>query len=348
MDRNITILVVDDDNTIGQLLVSILSSTYKQVDLARDADEALKFLSISQYNLALVDIRLPKIDGIWLLKEIKQRYEDTEVVMITGVGNLETAVECMRLGAANYFTKPIRKNQLDMVIERALERRDLLLTKRNYQKQLETCIEKKTQELRRVIKELEEFNEDIIYRLANAVESRDHITGKHLGRMSKYTELLAEVLGLNYKLIGLASLLHDVGKIGIPDNILLKESPLTDDEYEIIKTHPVIGGKILSGGTGLTLQTAKIIAEQHHERWDGTGYPMGLSGEAISLEGRIVAITDSFDAISSTRPYRPAMTFEKSLEILTEESGTHFDPSLIDIFIKSKIKVKRIYDNYIS
>ena len=251
------------------------------------------------------------------------------MIMLTGRPDMGTAIHCLKIGAYDYLTKPVDEDELLISVDRALERRDFLILEKQYQDMLETQVKKKTWELECTQKE-------VIYRLALAAEYRDEDTWKHLMRLSHSSRLLAETMGFPQELcdsIQTVSPLHDVGKIGIPDTILLKPGRLTQDEYTLMKTHSTIGANILHGSNSTLVRMARDIALYHHERYDGSGYPNGSKGEDIPISARIVAVVDVFDALRSKRPYKEAWSIEESVKAIREGNGTQFDPAVVDSFL---------------
>jgi putative two-component system response regulator len=260
------------------------------------------------------------------------------------------------MGAFGYIVKPFESNEVMIDVANALRRRRLELENRLYRENLEEIVRTRTMALQQALewlerseKELRLSREETIQRLAIAAEYRDGATAQHIQRMSHYCELLARKYGLSAErceLIRTASPMHDIGKIGTPDQVLLKPGKFTPEEFDVISQHAEIGYRILSGSDAEILKVAAIIAWTHHERWDGNGYPRKLKGEAIPIEGRIASIADAFDALTTQRVYKPAFTLDHAVELMTKHRGEHFDPELLDIFFASMDDVKRIHDKY--
>jgi putative two-component system response regulator len=272
-----------------------------------------------------------------------ERYPDIAVVMISGMDDPATAAVAADLGAYGYVVKPFEVNEILIAAANAIRRRHLEIENRAHRKHLEQLVSDRTADLTMTIERLSlaeralrSSQEEAIQRLAFAAEFRDPTTGAHIDRMSRTCELLALNAGLSpesAELIRIASPMHDVGKIGVRDNVLGKPGKLTSSEMDEMRRHPMIGSEILAGSDSELLELGGLIALTHHERWDGTGYPQGLVGDRIPFEGRIVAIADVFDALTSERSYKPAFEVDHAVAIMTEESGTHFDPDLLDIFL---------------
>ena len=305
------ILVVDDEESILDALYFGLSDANCEVKVSRNPQEALQVIDRNHVDLTVTDMRMPEMDGLTLLKEIKKRHPETAVIILTAFGAIDTAVEAMRAGATYYFTKPVNINQLKLFIHQILEQRTQIIDElgRHFLATIETLI--------------------------TAIDARDHHTSGHSQRVSKVTELLARKLGLTGKeiiILRQAALLHDIGKIGISDAILKKTMPLTKEEYEICKLHPVIGAYILKPIE--FLRDRIPVVYYHQERVDGKGYPQGLKGEQIPLGARIVGVADSYDAMISGRPYRAALTKPEIIAEFTRCSGTQFDYHLAELFLR--------------
>jgi putative two-component system response regulator len=350
------ILVVDDDEQVRGILDRVLTR-YNYTCLAvATAAEARSALRDRAWELVLCDVKMPEESGINLLHHIRTEHADLPVVMISGVVDPAFAAGALDLGAYGYVTKPFDANQVLIAIANALRRATLETENRTYRDQLEEKVRERTadlgQALRRVERSEEQLrlsSEDTVRALSRAIEGRDVETGHHIERMSQYAGLLAHHYGLSEEdceLMRLASPMHDVGKIGVPDGILFKPGKLTVGEFDVIKQHPELGYEILAKSDQPLLVMAATIARSHHERWDGTGYPQGLSGEDIPLEGRIAAVADVFDALVSRRVYKPAFPLDRSLEIMREGRATHFDPTVVDLLLANVDQVVVIQEQY--
>jgi putative two-component system response regulator len=338
------ILVVDDEATIRQSLCRLLRGKGYQCEMASDAFEARRLLEAHQFELMLCDVNMPGESGFSLLSHVSVAHPDTAVIMVTAVDSPAAAEPAAQNGAYGYIIKPFDMNSILINVVGALQRRAGTLRQLARQTELELDVGRRGEELADALahlalegKALTESHQETLLRLALAAEWRDPITGEHLNRMSEYSARLARLAGMESARIEdfrLASQMHDIGKIGLPDAILLKEGIYTEEERLIMQQHPGIGFKMLSGSDSPLLQLSAVVALNHHERFDGTGYPNGLSGEEIPLVGRIVALADVYDALRSERPYKAAFSKESSLEIMREGRGSHFDPDLADLFIE--------------
>ncbi|HHT9107032.1 MAG TPA: HD domain-containing phosphohydrolase [Candidatus Wunengus sp. YC63] len=351
------ILVVDDDEQNRELLVAMLEALGYETEVAVDGFDALGKLGLD-IDLVLLDVMMPGMDGFEVTRKIRSTppYSDLPVVMVTALTSKEDRVRAVEVGANDFISKPVDKTELTVRTVSLLKMKEHQDTIKQYQKELEDKVEKRTADLRAVLSEkidahrrIYQAHLDTINRLVIAAEYKDEDTADHIKRMSSYCALLAKALKLTpqeIEVLYYASSMHDVGKIGIPDHILLKPGKHNPEEWEIMKQHTTIGGYILDNSPSELLQSGEIIALSHHEKWDGSGYPKGLSGENIPLLGRICAVTDVYDALTSKRPYKEAFSNEKSMEIMKEGSGKHFDPNLISIFFKNLDEVFAIQKKF--
>ena len=339
------LLVVEDDPSVRGMLGHVLTCAGYSCETVGDVHAARQLLETGDVLLVVTDVQLHDQSGIDLLKVIDRVSPETATIVVTGLDDPSVADLAIESGAYGYLVKPFGPNELLIQIRNALRRRRLEIAARDERSRLEVAVEERTAELRGALESLQYAKsqlrlaqEETIKRLATAVEARDQGTAAHIERVSFYARTLALALGVGdarADLIAEASVLHDVGKIGLPDGILLKPGPLTEDERREVERHPDDGWRILSGSGLTVLDTAATIARSHHERWDGTGYPLGLVADDIPLEGRIVAVADVFDALTSDRPYRPALSVEEALSIVEAGAGTHFDPEVVDAFTSS-------------
>ncbi len=348
-EKNNTILIVDDEESICDIISDYLQLREYNCLTANSVDAAVNILNQKSVDCIVSDIKMPGLSGLDLLKIVMSDWPDLAVILITGHGEINTAVTAMQEGAYDFILKPIQLEHITKSVMNALEKKKLKEELKNYQKNLEDLVEKRTAQINGTLRALKSSHLETINILANAAEFRDDETGSHVLRISKYCEILAKGLNMSKEqvwMITKASPLHDIGKIGIPDSILLKPAPLTSAEFEIMKTHPVIGTAILKNTKSNLLKVAEQIAESHHEKWDGSGYPKGLSGEEIPIAGRITALADVFDALTMKRCYKPAFSIEKSTEIMREGRGTHFDPKIIDVFFEHLDEIISVYNTY--
>jgi putative two-component system response regulator len=343
------VLIVDDEPVVRRILRQRLSAEGYVCEEAGSAREAVDRLAKSPAELVVLDIKMPGKSGVELLPEIKQMYPDTAVIMSTAITDTSTAIKCMKDGAHDYMVKPFNLDEVALSTQRALEKRRLELENRAYQQHLEEMVTERTAELKQAVTKLKLASLDTIHRLAQAAEYRDEGTGAHIQRMSRYSAAIARKMGLGEREVEnilYAAPMHDVGKIGIPDHILLKTGGLDKGEWEIMKKHTVIGVEILRGSDAEFIQLAETIALTHHEKWDGSGYPQGLEGSEIPLAGRIVAIADVFDALTSRRPYKEPLPVEESLDIIKQGRGSHFDPDVTDAFLAVTDEILSIRKRY--
>ncbi len=350
------ILIVDDEEGIRRLLGYMLQAQGYETVLASDARDARVKLAEQPFALILCDVNMPGESGMDLVRDILQQYPHTAVIMVTGLDSSVLANAALEIGVFGYIVKPFESNKVMIDVANALRRRKLELENRLHRENLEDVVRTRTMALQQALewlerseKELRLSREETIHRLAIAAEYRDSATAQHIQRMSHYCELLARKYGLPAErcdLIRAASPMHDIGKIGTPDNVLLKPGKFTPEEFDVISQHAEIGYHILSGSDAEILKVAASIAWTHHERWDGSGYPRKLKGEDIPIEGRIAAIADAFDALTTQRVYKPAFTLDHAVELMNKHRGTHFDPELLDIFFASRDEIQHIYDQY--
>lgn len=328
LDRRL--LVVDDDDSVRRIVAELLTEEGYEPTTAGGAEEGLLRMRERSFPLVVTDLKMPDRDGLWFLREVRREFPDTAIVMMTGYGQVDTAVEALRLGATDYLTKPIRAKQLFTSVSRALERRRLELENRAYQRGLEGVVQAKTRELEVAYEEISETYRITLEALVTALDARECETGYHSQRVVRFSLAIGERLRLSPREmddLARGALLHDIGKIGVPDQILLKPARLTDDEWVEMRRHPEVGARILSGIA--FLEPAAEIVLAHQERWDGQGYPRGLKGEEIPLGARIFAIADTFDAITTDRPYRRGQSIEHALREIASHSGTQFDPRVV-------------------
>jgi putative two-component system response regulator len=352
--QGLPILVVDDEAPIRRLLTRALENEGFVCLPASSAAEAKLLLQETTFALVLSDVNMPGESGIDLVKHMVVAYPDTAVVMCTVLDDPNIANLVLEIGAYGYVAKPFDANEVLIAVVNALRRRALVMENTGHRLRLEEMVEARTQSLQSAVSDLEHAEAEIrlsrdetIQRLSAAAEYRDFDTARHVKRMSLYCAFLAEKLGADperCETIRLASAMHDVGKIGIPDHILLKKGSLSADEWRIMKSHTEIGYHILSNSHSDVMNEAATIALTHHERIDGSGYPRGLVEDEIPLLGRIAAVADVFDALTSHRVYRKDLSLGEALETMREGRGAQFDPIVLDPFLESIDGVLAIKD----
>ncbi|MCA9548664.1 MAG: response regulator [Myxococcales bacterium] len=331
---NRKVLVVDDEQDVRRVLAALLLDEGFEAHTAPGAEEALALIAQLEPAVVVSDLKMPDRDGLWLLEQVRDRFDDVEVILLTGYGQLETAVQALREGASDYLTKPVRLNQLSTAVGRALLRRQLLLENRAYQRGLEAMVQAKTKELAAAYERISETYNLTLEALVTALDARECETSNHSQRVVRTTLAIAQRMGVpeaDMDDIARGALLHDIGKIGVPDGVLLKPGRLDEAEWEEMRKHPDIGARILSGIAFLEPAAAIVLA--HQERWDGSGYPKGLAGEAIPLGARIFAVADALDAITSDRPYRRGRDLAYARAEIGRFGGTQFDPEVVEAFL---------------
>lgn len=340
------ILIIDDEEANIILIEKILSlGGYTNFNSTTDSTEALSLYKQHKPHLILLDLNMPVFDGFDVMHQLTA-IEDVDnfpaILVLTAQTDRETRIRALDNGAKDYVHKPFDRVELLSRIKNQLEVKRLYETIQEQNNYLEKKVAERTEALQNTRLE-------VIYRLGLAAEYRDNETGLHIIRMSKVSAELARAVGLpesECELILNSSPMHDIGKLGIPDSVLLKPGKLDAEEWEIMKTHALIGADILSGGDSDLLDQASLIAMTHHEKWDGSGYPNGLKGKDIPLVGRIVSLADVFDALTSERPYKEVWPIQKAIDYIKEMSGKQFDPELVEIFISIMPKVQEISNRY--
>ena len=327
-------MIVDDEPIIRDILEKLVGAEGYRCDTAQNGQEAIHRLEKEKYEMVLSDVRMPVMDGLNLLKHIVSHYPDVAVIMVTAVADTNSAIDTLSLGAYDYLIKPFNANDLRNKINKALERRQLLCENRQYQVGLELKVQEQTSSLRKALQDIQRAYAQTLETLINALDAREQETRRHSKRVSEYALLLARKMGVTaeeYIDIARGSLLHDIGKIGISDSILLKPGKLNEEEWTVMRRHSEIGYNILKGIE--FLEGAAQLVLQHHEKYDGTGYPRGLRTEQIMRGARIFAVIDTFDAMTSDRPYRKALTYPIAREEIIRFSGRQFDPEVVECFL---------------
>lgn len=350
------LLIVDDDEALRRWEERVVTDQGYSCDGACDASAVRDRLQQSSYRLALLDVNMPGESGMDLLAHIRREHPEVAVLMVTGEDDTTLAMKAIELGAYGYLVKPVGSGELLINVANALHRWRADAANRRLVESLQATVKERSNNLEDALQDLELSQTQVwvsqaetIFRLARMVEFRDEETGHHLHRMSSYCEILARKTGLSAErceLVRLASQLYDVGKVAVPDSILLKRGKLTPEEFEVIKTHPETGFQMLAGSAAEVVQLGSLIARTHHERFDGSGYPRGLAGEDIPLEGRIAAVADVFDALTSDRVYRSALPVKSAIKMMQEERGRHFDPQLLDAFFAEQSEIDAIRQAY--
>jgi putative nucleotidyltransferase with HDIG domain len=334
LGRSASILVADDDQEIRKALCDLLSSVH-DCRAVGTAEAALAQLRLASADLVISDIKMGGTSGLDLIPQIRKLAPDAVVIMISGGQKIESAVEALRAGAFDYVTKPFDLQHVETAVNRALEHQQLLAAKHRYETFLEQMVEQRTAELDRAVQSIEDTYRMTLSALTASLEMRDHETHGHSERVVSFSLRLGRELGLTgeeLRALEFGALLHDIGKIGVPDAILRKPSALTESEWARMREHPLLGQKILRGVQFLE-GAARVVAE-HHEKWDGSGYPLGLKGEEIDLNARIFGVADAFDAMTSDRVYRHGRSYEQAARELVEFSGQQFDPRVVGAFLR--------------
>lgn len=336
------ILVVDDELFVREILSEWLNISGYSCSAVDSGESAMDALKEKKFDLVVSDITMPGMSGVLLLALIKQSFPDVAVIMVTAVDDRTTAIHTLELGAYGYIIKPVHKNEFLINVANALERRRLTLLSQEYERSLESQVRERTRDIR-------DREREIIFRLISATGYRHDETGEHVKRIGIFSARMAQALGWVDAAVdemSLAAPMHDIGKIGVPDRILLKPGKMDEEEMRVMRMHPEIGSAILEGSQIPLLRLAQEIALSHHEKWNGTGYPRGLAGEAIPESSRIVAIVDVYDSLINSRVYRPAIPEEQALAIMSTGKGEHFDPRIFDCFMDLLPEMRRIGDEF--
>jgi putative nucleotidyltransferase with HDIG domain len=328
------ILIADDEEAIREVVSTLLESQGYHCLTVGNGRQALESLSTHPVDLVLSDMVMPEMDGLQLLSWLRTHDRDIPVIMVTAMHDVSAALEAMRRGAYDYILKPFERDQLLMGVRRALEHRRLIVENRNYQKNLERLVQQRTAELKNALSQLEESYDETLEALGGALDLKDSETEGHCKRVMVFTLAIANAMEIESPVLpqlARAAFLHDIGKMAIPDRILRKPGPLTEEERVIMRTHCEIGYNMLIRIP--FLREAAEIVLAHQEYYDGTGYPRGLQGDAIPLGARIFAVADALDAMISDRPYRSALPVQHAREEIQRCSGTQFDPGVVEVFL---------------
>jgi putative two-component system response regulator len=351
------VLVIDDDDGIRKITQMLVEGLGHDVEAARDGLEGLAKLQLG-VDLVLLDVVMPGLDGFDVCRRIRQdpAGRDVPVIMVTSLETREHRLHAVEAGANDFIAKPVEETELRVRATSLLKLKATQDELRRYHTHLETMCEERTASLRKALEHMAEAQRtayqaqlETVERLAILAEYKDKVTARHIQRMSEYSAVLARGLNLppaEVELILHASRMHDVGKIAVPEAILRKPSELDSHEWKVMRQHSAIGSRILENSSSQILQAGRVIALHHHERWDGAGYPSGLSGSDIPLWGRICAVADVFDAVTSERPYKPAFPNEEALQLLKDGKGKHFDPRVVDVFFECLDEILRIQEKF--
>lgn len=357
MEKKHRILVTDDDDNIRDLLKMMLEKLGYEVETAVDGFEALSMLAFD-IDLILLDVMMPGMDGFEVARKVRttKGYEDVPIIMVTGLSSHDDRINAVKAGVNDFITKPFEIVEIKVRVASLLKMKDAQDGLKCQQEKLEKIVDSRTQALRKAMhdvveaqRELQNAHMETIHRLVIAAEFKDKGTASHIQRMSHFSAMLARLMKLSPREVELvlqASPMHDIGKIGTPEGILLKPGKLNQPEWHMMQQHPIIGSHILKNSASKLLQTGEMIAISHHEKWDGTGYPYGLKQDEIPLSGRICSVADVFDALTSTRPYKESISNDNSLKIMEKSSNQHFDPELFDLLTQNMKEVEDIQQQF--
>ncbi len=334
------VLVVDDEPAVSKLLSTMLAPPTFCCAVAASGEEALLALQREPFDAVISDLQMPGISGLDLLSEVRRQHPHVAFLVATGLDDVRVGIQAMKLGGDDYLVKPFQEDVVIVSLQRALEKKRLEREVENYRRHLEEMVAERTCELRVALQQIERSYEDTLEALGAAIDLRDSETAGHSRRVCRYSVEIARMMGVSggpLRSLIMGAYLHDIGKLGVPDGILLKSGPLSLDEWKLMKRHVQTGYDLVKGIPFLA-EAVEIILT-HHERYDGSGYPQGLRGEQIPLGARIFAVADTFDAMTSDRPYRRALPFETARDTIRRESGRLFDPHVADVFLNIPAEV---------
>jgi putative two-component system response regulator len=354
-DEPFRILLAEDDAPTRQFMRKLLVVEGYEILEAADGEEALERLEREPVDMVISDIMMPRMNGLELCRRVKdsEDFRLMPVLLCTAHSQDSDKIKGLEAGADDFLAKPVNATELSVRIRNFRRSVGLQNQVQHARRDAETLVQIRTEQLRNTIEQLQVAQAeaaiaqlDVIQRLAAATEYKDSETGAHIQRIAEYTHVLARTLGWYESptalIVSQASTMHDLGKIGIPDYILMKPGLLTADEFEMMKKHTILGWRLLRGSSTYLLQAAATIARSHHEKWDGTGYPDGLAEEEIPREARIVSVSDVFDALRAQRCYKPEFPLDQCFEMVRERAGTHFDPEVVDAFLQCREEITEI------
>jgi putative two-component system response regulator len=352
--KTLKILYVEDNINSRTQTKKMFDSFFSSITIGVDGVDGLDKFKDGKFDLVISDINMPNMDGIDMISSIRKIDKDVPIIILSAYSDSSYFLKTIQLGINGYLLKPIKLDSLVTTLSKSIETIKLKNENQNYKYELETIntilesqVEQRVKEIISLNQEIQETQKEVIYTMGTIAETRSKETGKHVQRVAQYSELFALDYGLSKEyaeLLKQASPMHDIGKVGIADAILNKPGKLTDEEFEIMKTHSQIGYDMLKSSKRPLLKLAATVAHQHHEKYDGSGYPQGLKGEDIDISGRITAISDVFDALGSKRVYKDAWDDDRIFKLFMDERGKHFDPKLVDIFFDNLDKFLAIRD----
>lgn len=357
-DTQYRILVADDDEMIRTLHAEFVRGFGYDVEIAIDGIEAIAKIGLG-VDLVLTDAHMPNMDGFEVARRIRQtrRSDELPIVMVTSLEAREDRLRAYEVGINDFINKPVDHTELRLRLKWLLELKTAQDQLRRSKETLESTVDLRTRELRQALEEVTHAQREVqaghldtIRRLTLAAEYKDHDTAGHIERIGRYSQVVGMAMHLQPRMVDLllhAAPMHDVGKLGIPDRILLKPGPLSDEERAIMNTHTTIGGQILSGSTSPVIQMGERVALTHHEKWDGSGYPRGIAGDEIPIEARVCSVVDFFDALTMDRPYRKAVPNDEVVEMICTESGKSFDPAVVEVFTDVRTEIEAIQAEYV-